>query len=54
MTEVAKRSVWVHVTLPGQDDYDETISEHVQYPSMDDIAHDILTVLDFFEYVLQL
>lgn len=51
MSEMARKSVWIHVTLPGQDDFDETLPDNLHYPSMDEIAYDLLNILDYFEYV---
>lgn len=51
MKEVRQKVVFLHLCLPGQDNNDELLPEHYEFPTLDGIAHDILTVLDAFEYV---
>lgn len=46
MSEVAKKAVFIHVCLPGQDDDDEVLPDDYQFPTLDDIAHDLLSIMD--------
>lgn len=48
MTEVKKKSIWVNVCLPGQDDNDDLLPEGYEFPALDGIAHDLYYVLDRF------
>lgn len=49
MAKLRARSVWIHVDLPGQEFDAADLPEKFVYPSMDDIAHDLVNVLNFFK-----
>jgi hypothetical protein len=48
MTEVRKKTIWIHVCLPGQDDKEVNLPEGYEYPELDKLAHDILYILEAF------
>jgi len=48
MAEVKKKTVWLHVILPGQDEEDDPLPPSYHYPSLDDIAKDLAVVLDAY------
>lgn len=50
MSEVAKKSVWIHICLPGQDYGDANLPENYEFPTMDEIADDLLSILDQHGY----
>lgn len=46
MQEVRNRSVFLHVCLPGQDDNEPNLPENFVFPTLDQIGHDLVCVLD--------
>nr|CAH0098137.1 unnamed protein product [Daphnia galeata] len=46
MLDVKERSVFVHVDLPGQEDYAQDLPEDFQFPDMRTIGHGLIEVLD--------
>lgn len=46
MARLKSRSVWIHVDLPGQSYDSPDLPQSFEFPSLDKIAADLLTVLD--------
>uniref|UniRef100_A0A915JPY0 Uncharacterized protein n=1 Tax=Romanomermis culicivorax TaxID=13658 RepID=A0A915JPY0_ROMCU len=46
MHELAEKSVWIHVCLPGQEDDAENLPDDFKFPTMDQIADDLSSLMD--------
>ena len=49
MAKLKARSVWIHVEMPGQEFDAPDLPDSYNYPSMDDIANDLVNVLNYFK-----
>jgi protein NDRG1 len=56
MCEIKERSVFIHVDIPGQEDNATDLADDFQFPTMQMIGEDLVTVLDFLhiKYVIGL
>lgn len=56
MQEIKDRSIFVHVDMPGHHDNADNLPDGFEYPSLDVIGEDLVTVLDFLhlKYVVLL
>lgn len=56
MAEIKERSVFIHVDVPGQEDNAGDLSDDFQFPTMQMLGEDLVTVLDFLhiKYVIGL
>ncbi|ODM97826.1 hypothetical protein Ocin01_08859 [Orchesella cincta] len=56
MSEIKERSVFIHVDVPGQEDNAPDLADDFQFPTMQMIGEDLVTVLDFLhiKYVIGL
>jgi pimeloyl-ACP methyl ester carboxylesterase len=56
MGEIKERSVFIHVDIPGQEDNAPDMGDDFQFPTMQMIGEDLVTVLDFLhiKYVIGL
>ncbi|XP_065207045.1 uncharacterized protein ZK1073.1 isoform X1 [Planococcus citri] len=46
MQEIKDRSVFIHVDVPGHEDNSEALPENYQFPSLQALGEDLVTVLD--------
>ncbi|CAG0895147.1 unnamed protein product [Cyprideis torosa] len=49
MAEVKARSIFIHIDIPGQEDNAQTLKDNYTFPNMQQIADDLVTVLDRFQ-----
>lgn len=49
MAKIKMRSVWIHFELPGQAANEIDLPEGFKFPSMQDVADDLVTVLNFLK-----
>ncbi|KAK3930787.1 hypothetical protein KUF71_024144 [Frankliniella fusca] len=56
MQEIKDRSIFVHVDMPGHHDNADNLPDGFEYPSLDVIGEDLVTILDFLhlKYVVLL
>lgn len=56
MQEIKDRSIFIHVDMPGHHDNADSLPEGHEYPSLDVVGEDLVTVLDFLhvKYVVLL
>lgn len=56
MAEIKERSVFIHVDVPGQEDNASDLGDDFQFPRMQMLGEDLVTVLDFLhiKYVIGL
>jgi protein NDRG1 len=56
MMEIKERSCFIHVDVPGHADNAQTLSDSFQFPSLQGLGEDLVTVLDFLhvKYVIGL
>lgn len=48
MSKIKMRSVWIHFELPGQANNEIDLAES-KFPSIQDVADDLVTVLNFLK-----
>uniref|UniRef100_A0A0K8TW71 Uncharacterized protein ZK1073.1 n=1 Tax=Bactrocera latifrons TaxID=174628 RepID=A0A0K8TW71_BACLA len=56
MTEIKERSCFIHIDVPGHADNAEALPDSFQFPSLQTLGEDLITVLDFLhvKYVIGL
>ncbi|XP_049784408.1 uncharacterized protein ZK1073.1 isoform X2 [Schistocerca serialis cubense] len=56
MSEIKERSVFIHIDVPGHEDNAPNLPEGFQFPSLQQLGEDLVTVLDFLhvKYVIGL
>uniref|UniRef100_A0A0A1WIY8 Uncharacterized protein ZK1073.1 n=1 Tax=Zeugodacus cucurbitae TaxID=28588 RepID=A0A0A1WIY8_ZEUCU len=56
MTEIKERSCFIHIDVPGHADNAEPLPDSFQFPSLQTLGEDLITVLDFLhvKYVIGL
>lgn len=51
MNKIKLRSVWIHFELPGQANNEIDLPENAKFPSIQDVADDLTTVLNYLKLV---
>jgi protein NDRG1 len=56
MMEIKERSCFIHIDVPGHADNAQTLADSFQFPSLQTLGEDLVTVLDFLhvKYVIGL
>lgn len=56
MTEIKERSCFVHIDVPGHEDNSKVLPDSFQFPSLQTLGEDLVTVLDFLhvKYIIGL
>jgi len=56
MSDIKERSIFIHVDVPGHEDNADPLPESFQFPSLQTLGEDLVTVLDFVKvkYVIGL
>ena len=49
MAKIRIRSVWIHFELPGQANNEIDLPETTKFPSIQEVADDLPTVLNFLK-----
>lgn len=47
MTEIKERSCFIHVDVPGHADNSQTFPDNFQFPALQTLGEDLVTVLDY-------
>ncbi|XP_054265474.1 uncharacterized protein ZK1073.1 isoform X1 [Macrosteles quadrilineatus] len=56
MSDIKERSIFIHVDVPGHEDNADPLPESYQFPSLQTLGEDLVTILDFIKvkYVIGL
>lgn len=56
MSDIKERSIFIHVDVPGHEDNAENLPESFQFPSLQQLGEELVTILDFVKvkYVIGL